>query len=97
MLWRHIGSVDIEPPEESAVDPRFRSIDSYDYFDLYASYQLTWNGDFTLSLGVDNITDEEPPIVGQDAGDTSSNFGNTFPSNYDVLGRMYTFNLNYRF
>ena len=97
LLWRHIGSVDIEPPEESAVDPRFRSIDSYDYFDLYASYQLTWNGDFTLSLGVDNITDEEPPIVGQDAGDTSSNFGNTFPSNYDVLGRMYTFNLNYRF
>ncbi len=95
--WRHIGSVDIEPPEEASVDPRFRSIDSYDYFDLYASYQLSWNGDFTLSLSVDNITEEDPPILGQDAGDTSSNFGNTFPSNYDVIGRYYTFNLNYRF
>ena len=51
----------------------------------------------TFAVGVENITEEDPPVVGNDAGDTSSNFGNTFPSNYDVLGRMYTFNMKYRF
>jgi iron complex outermembrane receptor protein len=34
--------------------------------------------------------DEEPPILGNEAGDTSSNSGNTFPSNYDVYGRYYS-------
>ncbi|MEH6608180.1 MAG: TonB-dependent receptor [Halioglobus sp.] len=96
-LWRHLGSMDVEKPEAANVYGPFQKIDSYDYIDLYASYQLSWNGDFTISVGVDNVTEEDAPIVGQDAGDTSYNFGNTFPSSYDVIGRMYSFNLNYRY
>lgn len=88
LLWRHIGSVDIEPAERSGTFEAFRSIDDYDYFDLYASYDLGEHYKFTL--GIDNVLDEEPPILGNEAGDTSSNSGNTFPSNYDVLGTVYT-------
>lgn len=90
LQWRHIDSVDIEPTEAAGTFAAFRSIDDYDYLDLYASYYL-WNDRIRLSLGIDNLTDEEPPVVGNEAGDTSSNSGNTFPSNYDVLGRAYTF------
>lgn len=48
-------------------------------------------GTFAAFRGIDNLTDEEPPVVGNEAADTSSNSGNTFPSNYELLGRAYTF------
>jgi iron complex outermembrane receptor protein len=35
--------------------------------------------------------------VGNDLGDTSSNNGNTFPSNYDALGSVYRLGLKFRF
>lgn len=90
LQWRHIDGVDIEPSEFAGTFSAFTSIDDYDYLDLYISYNL-WDDRIRLSAGVDNITDEEPPILGNDSGDTSSNFGNTYPSNYDILGRVYTF------
>jgi iron complex outermembrane recepter protein len=90
LQWRHIGSVDIERPEAAATFAGFRYIDDYDYLDAYVSYNL-WDDRVRISVGIDNITDEDPPVVGNEAGDTSSNSGNTFPSNYDTLGRMYTF------
>ena len=93
--WRHIDSVDIEIPEASGVFPGFRQIDDYDYLDLYASYNF--QDRFTFSLGIDNITDEDPPVVGNEAGDTAFNSGNTFPSNYDTLGRIYTLGVNLKF
>ncbi len=95
LLWRHIDSVDVEPTEANLRFAEFRSIDSYDYFDLYASYQVTESIKFTL--GVDNLFDEEPPVLGNDIGDTSSNSGNTFPSNYDPLGRFYKAGLQLTF
>ncbi|WP_026376799.1 TonB-dependent receptor domain-containing protein [Aestuariibacter salexigens] len=87
LLWRHISSVDVEPGEASLRFEEFRTIDSYDYFDLYASYVVTDNIKFTL--GIDNLFDKDPPVLGNDIGDTSSNSGNTFPSNFDPLGRFY--------
>lgn len=96
LQWRHIGSVDVEPPERANLFPGFRTIDDYDYLDLYVSYTL-WDDRVRLSVGVDNLTDEDPPVVGNDAGDTSSNSGNTFPSNYDTLGRIYTAGFRLRF
>lgn len=93
--WRHIDSVDIEPVESADVFPAFRSIDSYDYVDLFASY--TYQENITFSLGVDNVFEEEPPVLGNDVGDTSSNSGNTFPSNYNVLGRTYKAGVKFQF
>ena len=90
LQWRHIGGVDVERPEAAATFAAFRSIDDYDYLDAYISYNV-WDDRVRLSIGIDNITDEEPPVLGNESGDTSSNSGNTYPSNYDTLGRMYTF------
>jgi len=90
LQWRHIDGVDMEPNEAPAAFSAFRNIDSYDYLDLYVGYSL-WDERIRLSVGINNLTDEEPPVLGNEAGDTSSNSGNTFPSNYDVLGRAYTF------
>ncbi|MEX0964049.1 MAG: TonB-dependent receptor [Pseudohongiellaceae bacterium] len=90
LQWRHIDGVDIERPEAAATFAAFRSIDDFDYLDLYLGYSV-WDERVRLSVGINNITDEDPPVLGNEAGDTSSNSGNTFPSNYDTLGRMYTF------
>ncbi len=90
MQWRHIDSVDIERSQTARTFAAFRKIDDYDYLDVYVSYNL-WDDRVRLSAGIDNVTDEDPPVVGNEAGTTSYNNGNTFPSNYDTLGRMYTF------
>lgn len=89
LQWRHTDSLDVERPEAATTFAGFRSVDAYDYLDLYVGYTL-WDDRIRLSLGIDNITDEQPPILGNGAADTSSNSGNTFPSNYDVYGRRYT-------
>ncbi|TMO86859.1 TonB-dependent receptor domain-containing protein [Pseudoalteromonas ruthenica] len=95
LQWRHIDGIDAEPVVADDYFPEFRSIDSYDYFDLYANYHLTDN--ITASLGIDNLFEKDPPVVGNEAGDTSSNSGNTFPSNYDVLGRKFKLGLRFQF
>ena len=89
LQWKHLGSISVEPPERDGVFSQFQKIDSFNYFSLYGSYDL-WDDRVTLSLGIENLTDEEPPIVGNNAARTPFNSGNTFPSNYDVYGTMYT-------
>ena len=44
-----------------------------------------------------NVTDDDPPVVGNEAASTSFNSGNTFPSTYDTLGPVYTVQLNIKF
>ncbi|MFM1897025.1 MAG: hypothetical protein RLZZ385_2099 [Pseudomonadota bacterium] len=94
LQWRHIDGMSVEPPEANNNFAAFRSIDSYDYLDLYLSYNF-WDDRVRLSVGVTNLTDEEPPVLGNEIGDTSSNSGNTFPSNFDTLGRFYTVGFRY--
>jgi hypothetical protein len=50
-----------------------------------------------VSFGAMNITDIDPPVVGNEAASTSFNSGNTFPSSYDVLGPVYTLQLSMQF
>jgi outer membrane receptor protein involved in Fe transport len=93
--WRHLGAVTASPPEAGNFDPRFRKISSFDYLDLYASYRL--KDRYLLSFGAMNVTDESPPVVGNEAGTTDFNSGNTFPGTYETLGRLYTFQVNMQF
>jgi len=94
--WRHYGSVGMELPERAVnTFVPFQSIDAYDYFDLYASYRL--KDRYLLSFGAMNITDEDPPVLGNEAGDTAFNSGNTFPSTYETLGPTYTFQVSMSF
>jgi len=94
-LWRHIGSTDIEDPQVADTFEPFRSIDSVDYFDLTGTWQVT--DEIGVNLAIYNIFDEDPPVVGNEAGTTAANSGNTFPSMYDTLGTIYTAGFNLEF
>ncbi|HEX3398306.1 MAG TPA: TonB-dependent receptor, partial [Steroidobacteraceae bacterium] len=62
-------------------------ISSFSFIDLTAAVKL---GDkVTLRLGVNNVFDKDPPIIGASTlpGPPSGN-GNTFPQAYDALGRF---------
>ncbi|WP_120717464.1 TonB-dependent receptor domain-containing protein [Tsuneonella amylolytica] len=113
LLWRHIGSTEHEPqdiidqgPFFSGTLPAstgavagkqvdFNRIDAYDIFDA----TLRWNvsDEFTFTFAVQNLLDKQPPIVGNTAGATTYNSGNTYPSTYDALGRRYAVGARIRF
>jgi outer membrane receptor protein involved in Fe transport len=91
-LWRHLGEL---KASDQTIFPAFRQIEAYDYVDLAATYDLTDAVRFTV--GVANVFDEDPPVVGNEAGTTAANSGNTFPAVYDVLGRVFSVGVNLRF
>jgi len=66
----------------------FNHVPAYNYFDLSAQFEVKKN--FQLVFGVQNMFDKDPPIMGGQAGTTTANSGNTFPSTYDPLGRTYS-------
>lgn len=87
-LWRHIGEVKVEAVEAAGTFDTFRSIGARDYLDLGTGFKVTDN--FKLNAMIQNVFDRDPPVVGNEAADTRSNSGNTFPSHYDTLGRVFT-------
>ena len=85
--WRYVSAVDVEPGSGTWFAP-YRSIKAYNYVDLAASWRATKN--VRLNLSVTNLFDKAPPEVGNTIGTTTTNSGNTFPQNYDVVGRYFT-------
>ncbi|HEY4210604.1 MAG TPA: hypothetical protein VGM84_03920 [Steroidobacteraceae bacterium] len=51
---------------------------------------------FSMRLGVDNLMNRQPPVVGAQPGVTDG-AGNTNASVYDVLGRRYYVSLKAKF
>jgi outer membrane receptor protein involved in Fe transport len=99
--WRHLSAVSIDPLTEEfgtitgTLDPDSLSIPEYDYFDLSVGWQAT---DFLrLQANVTNVTNEEAPFVATETGSTGFNSGNSYPSTYDVLGRVFTVGATARF
>ncbi|MBV8037532.1 TonB-dependent receptor [Roseateles sp.] len=93
LSWRHIGAASVQTTGAAANNagnflPVNESIKAFDYFDLNGSWQVLKN--LKLSLTVNNLFDKQPPLIGTGIGPGSSNYGNTFPSVYDVIGRRYT-------
>ena len=93
--WRYQDEVSIEETQKSGTFPQFQSIEAYNYVDLFGSWAI--NDAYRLSASVKNVFEEEPPIIGNEAATTSANSGNTLPSNYDTLGRVFAVGLNVRF
>jgi outer membrane receptor protein involved in Fe transport len=66
-------------------------VDSYNLFNLFARYSISDRVEFRG--GVDNLLDEEPPVVGADPGTATlpinNNLGTTEAGYYDPLGRRY--------
>jgi outer membrane receptor protein involved in Fe transport len=73
----------------------FNYIRAYDYIDLTARFSVTKT--LELTIGVSNLFNEKPPLTGTNAGTTSFNSGNTYPSTYDTLGRTYAASARIRF
>lgn len=97
MLWRRVGAMDLQGTAEQKANvfSGFHHIDAHNYLDFSAGFQVRDN--IRFSGVVKNLLDKDPPIIGNDTGTTSFNSGNTFPSLYDVLGRVYTLNITASF
>lgn len=98
--WRYFDSVDIEysssDPDLSdptLIFPLDRTLDSQNYLDLAVVY--TYAEKYTFTAGINNFTDETPPVSGQVG--TGFGNGNTFPQVYDALGRYVFFGLSAKF
>jgi len=94
LAWRYLGSAEIDrnSPYPYLSDSewldyaRLNLIDTvraYNWFDLAASY--TFRSGVKLTLGVNNILDEEPPLMPGLAGSRGTWFN--LYGNYDPLGR----------
>lgn len=94
LQWRHYSSVSVQPGTGNWL-PAYSSIPAYNYFDLSGGWNVRDN--IRLVGTISNLTDEQPPEVGNTIGATSTNSGNTFPQSYDVVGRYYSIGLRARF
>ncbi len=77
------------------VDPAFRHISAFNYFDFSARFHV--NEHFELTFTVPNLFDKQPPIVGSTIGTAAFNSGNTYPSTYDPLGRRFAAGVRIKF
>lgn len=73
----------------------FNHINAYNYFDLTIQFEV--NKQFLLTIGTQNLFNKQPPVVGGQAGSTTANSGNTFPSTYDPLGRSFNASVRVKF
>ncbi|MBV9620158.1 MAG: TonB-dependent receptor [Gammaproteobacteria bacterium] len=103
LRWRYLGEADSEftsgnPQLAGKALPLTSHIPTYNYIDLSAAFAITKI--VRLQLGVNNITDKDPPIIDSGGGGFGSNCpnlsgiggasscnGNTWPGVYDALGR----------
>ncbi|MBB6252175.1 TonB-dependent receptor domain-containing protein [Nitrospirillum iridis] len=100
VAWRHLSSVAWERNSSNATlhgtsIPGLSEISSYDYFDFSGSYQVSdW---LTLSGGVNNVFDKDPPLATTQVASSSYINGNTYAQVYDSLGRYFFFRASAKF
>jgi iron complex outermembrane recepter protein len=102
LRWRYIGTSDSEldstnPQLSGKALPLTSHIAAYNYLDLSVQFNLYKT--VRMQLGVNNLTDKDPPIINSAGGGYGSNCptitnnlsscnGNTWPGTYDALGRF---------
>jgi iron complex outermembrane recepter protein len=94
LRWRHLPSIDPEGTIRTAA--KYHTTPSYDIFDLAGRY--TFDGNWQVRFGIDNLLDKDPPIVNLrtvDEGYTQT--GITNGAFYDVLGRRFYLGMKYQF
>lgn len=79
LAWRHLSPVN---DDDDSTDYTVEHIKAYDYFDLSASLLVAKK--FTWQLGVNNLFNRKPPVLGDNQEQS-----NTYPSTYDVYGRTF--------
>lgn len=87
LRWRHVGKVS---DDDDDTDYFVEELEAYDLFDLAFGFNV--NENFTLTMGVNNLFDKNPPIIGSNAEQA-----NTYPGVYDVIGRDFFVSVNMNF
>jgi outer membrane receptor protein involved in Fe transport len=82
LQWRHLPAIQDETAARTPTTNVF-PLGSYNSFNLFAGYSV--NDKINLRMGIDNLTDEDPLIVGARPGDGNAEV--TRADYYDVLGR----------
>ncbi|KFN42097.1 hypothetical protein N787_04820 [Arenimonas metalli CF5-1] len=96
LRWRHYGSMDYTltsgaPGTGDTLTAANGGIDAYNYFDLSASAYI---GEYAeITVGVNNIADKEPPLVG---GALAPLNGNSL-GGYDQAGRYFFTSVSFKF
>jgi iron complex outermembrane recepter protein len=97
LQWRYFGAVkvDLISPDRTLngpVDPYGNKLKAQNYLDLSGWYKMAEK--YTLRVGINNVLDDEPPLVSSGRSDGTRNpcptgpcNGNTYPAVYDALGR----------
>jgi outer membrane receptor protein involved in Fe transport len=97
IAWRYFASVDIDLSSENpTLNGTYveynETIDSQSYFDITLTGRFEEH--YTLNLGVMNVLDRAPPIIGSNGASAVINAcsavfcnGNTYPGVYDAMGR----------
>lgn len=80
--WLHLPSIRDSTASTNPSTP-VQDVPSYDLFSLYSSFSF---GASTVRFGIQNLTDEQPHVVGFNPG-VDSNTNQTNPGFYDPLGR----------
>lgn len=91
LRWRHIGEMTADDATIGFVGDLSDDIEAYNYIDLTFAYDINDNARF--SLGIQNVTDEDPPVLGS----TASEQANTWPASYETLGRRLFLGTTLRF
>ena len=97
LMWRWISKMQYEKilTDKDQFDPSFLKIGATSYFDLTLNRSLGEKLDVTVSI--QNLLNKKPPMVSGDAGSSSYNSGNTFPSTYDAIGRRFMVTTSLKF
>jgi outer membrane receptor protein involved in Fe transport len=98
VAWRHFGGAKLETDTnqptigQGTTDPFNHTLPSRDYMDV----SMIWNMNkvLTLRAGVNNILDQDPPLV--NAAISGTGLPNTYPT-YDLLGRRIFVGVTARF
>jgi len=84
LAWRYFGGVKTDGVGRSnELDAKLKA---QSYFDLFSS--VRFDKKYTVRLGVNNVLDNNPPIIGSRNITSTTGSGNTYPQVYDALGRF---------
>jgi len=100
LRWRHFGNTEIDTASPAPLlNGSFHTDSQYtgtrDYLDLNASYMVARG--VLVMLGVNNVTDKDPPILANSSLPPPFFNGNTYPQVYDTLGRYMFVNVKLDF
>jgi len=92
LSWRYVEGVD-------EYNQNRYSAGSRNYLDVSFQYTPTFIniGQTTLMMGVNNVTDNDPPVAGYFADVATYGNGNTIPGTWDSLGRYFFFGVSQKF